>query len=113
VRVIYPERPRKVSTFEFMHGTVSSERPSEAIIARIAREILKLKQEGGEDCARRRPGNRPHRGRAGALAKMIREGYIDVLFAGNALATHDIESNLFGTSLGMDVRTGTLVTGGP
>ncbi len=44
---------------------------------------------------------------------MIREGYIDVLFAGgNALATHDIESNLFGTSLGMNVKTGTLVTGG-
>jgi len=43
---------------------------------------------------------------------MIRKGYIDVLFAGNALATHDIESNLFGTSLGMDIKTGTLVTGG-
>jgi lysine-ketoglutarate reductase/saccharopine dehydrogenase-like protein (TIGR00300 family) len=53
-----------------------------------------------------------HTGAADALAKMIREGYIDVLFAGNALATHDIESNLFGTSLGMDVKTGTLITGG-
>ncbi len=28
-------------------------------------------------------------------------GYIDVLFAGNALATHDIEQALFGTSLGV------------
>ncbi|MDD3373742.1 MAG: TIGR00300 family protein, partial [Methanoculleus bourgensis] len=111
VRVIYPERPRKVSTFEFMHGTVSSERPSEAIIARIAREILKLKQEGEKIALVGGPAI-VHTGAAGALAKMIREGYIDVLFAGNALATHDIESNLFGTSLGMDVRTGTLVTGG-
>ncbi|NMA88990.1 MAG: TIGR00300 family protein, partial [Methanoculleus bourgensis] len=111
VRVIYPERPRKVSTFEFMHGTVSSERPSEEIIARIAREILKLKQEGEKIALVGGPAI-VHTGAAGALAKMIREGYIDVLFAGNALATHDIESNLFGTSLGMDVRTGTLVTGG-
>ncbi|NLM29726.1 MAG: TIGR00300 family protein [Methanomicrobiales archaeon] len=111
VRVIYPERPRKVSTFEFMHGTVSSERPSEAIIARIAREILRLK-EAGEKIALVGGPAIVHTGAAGALADMIREGYIDVLFAGNALATHDIESNLYGTSLGMDIRTGTLVTGG-
>ncbi|WP_292492332.1 TIGR00300 family protein [Methanoculleus sp. 10] len=111
VRVIYPERPRKVSTFEFMHGTVSSERPSEAIIAKIAREILAMKDEGGKIALVGGPAI-VHTGAAGALAAMIRKGYIDVLFAGNALATHDIESNLFGTSLGMDVRTGTLITGG-
>jgi len=111
VRVVYPERPRKVSTFEFMHGTVSSERPSEAIIAKIAREVLAMKEEGGKIALVGGPAI-VHTGAAGALAAMIRKGYIDVLFAGNALATHDIESNLFGTSLGMDVRTGTLVTGG-
>ncbi|HOI14297.1 MAG TPA: TIGR00300 family protein [Methanoculleus sp.] len=111
VRVVYPERPRKVSTFEFMHGTVSSERPSEAIIAKIAREILKSKKKGEKIALVGGPAI-VHTGAADALAKMIREGYIDVLFAGNALATHDIESNLFGTSLGMDVKTGTLVTGG-
>ncbi|MCM2465907.1 TIGR00300 family protein [Methanoculleus oceani] len=111
VRVVYPERPRKVSTFEFMHGTVSSERPSEAIIAKIAREILKMKAQGEKIALVGGPAI-VHTGAADALAKMIREGYIDVLFAGNALATHDIESNLFGTSLGMDVKTGTLVTGG-
>jgi lysine-ketoglutarate reductase/saccharopine dehydrogenase-like protein (TIGR00300 family) len=43
---------------------------------------------------------------------MIRKGYIDVLFAGNALATHDIEYSLFGTSLGMDLSTGKPVMGG-
>ncbi len=43
---------------------------------------------------------------------MIRNGYIDVLFAGNALATHDIEYNLYGTSLGMDISTGNPVMGG-
>ena len=43
---------------------------------------------------------------------MFREGYIDILFAGNALATHDIEYNLFGTSLGMNIRSGELVSAG-
>jgi lysine-ketoglutarate reductase/saccharopine dehydrogenase-like protein (TIGR00300 family) len=111
VRVVFPERPRKASTFEFMHGTVSSERPSEAIIARIAREILRMKEKGEKIALVGGPAI-VHTGAAGALAKMIRDGYIDALFAGNALATHDIESNLFGTSLGMNVKTGTLITGG-
>ncbi len=43
---------------------------------------------------------------------MIRKGYINILFAGNALATHDIEYNLYGTSLGMDLSTGKPVMGG-
>jgi len=111
VRVVYPERPRKVSTFEFMHGTVSSERPSEAIIGKIAREILELKKRGEKIGLVGGPAI-VHTGAAAALARMIRAGYIDVLFAGNALATHDIESNLFGTSLGMDIKTGKLITGG-
>ncbi len=111
VRVVYPERPRKVSTFEFMHGKVSSERPSETIIAKLAREILDLKRKGGKIAIVGGPAI-IHTGAADSLAKMIREGYIDVLFAGNALATHDIEYNLFGTSLGMDLKSGTLVTGG-
>jgi lysine-ketoglutarate reductase/saccharopine dehydrogenase-like protein (TIGR00300 family) len=111
VRVVFPERPRKVSTFEFMHGTVSSERPIETIIAKIAREILKVKQKGAKIALVGGPAI-VHTGAAESLATIIREGYIDVLFAGNALATHDIEYNLFGTSLGMDIKTGTLVTGG-
>jgi lysine-ketoglutarate reductase/saccharopine dehydrogenase-like protein (TIGR00300 family) len=111
VSVSPPERPREVSTFEFMHGTVSPERPSETIIARIAREIIEVKKQGGKIAL----GGGPaiiHTGAAGALARIIRRGYIDVLFAGNALATHYIEFNLYGTSLGMDLSTGKPVTGG-
>ncbi|HPC55000.1 MAG TPA: TIGR00300 family protein [Methanolinea sp.] len=111
VRVSPPERPRNVSTFEFMHGTVSPERPSETIIARIAREIIEVKRRGGKIALVGGPAI-IHTGAAGALARIIRNGYIDVLFAGNALATHDIEYNLFGTSLGMDLSTGKPVTGG-
>ncbi len=111
VRVVPPERPRKVSTFEFMHGTVSSERPSETIIAQIAREMIALKKRGGKIGVVGGPAI-VHTGAAPALAEIIRNGYVDVLFAGNALATHDIEYNIFGTSLGMNLDTGTLVTGG-
>ncbi len=111
VRVNPPERPRHISTFEFMQGTVSPERPSETIIARIASEIIDLKKKGGKIGLVGGPAI-IHTGAAVALASIIRKGYIDVLFAGNALATHDIEYNLFGTSLGMGISTGKPVTGG-
>ncbi|HIJ06932.1 MAG: Uncharacterized protein XE11_0495 [Methanomicrobiales archaeon 53_19] len=111
VRVIYPERPRETGMFEFMHGQVSSERPSETIVRKIAEELLKVKAKGQMVALVGGPAI-VHTGAGDALATMIREGYIDILFSGNALATHDIESNLFGTSLGMNLKTGDLVTGG-
>jgi len=111
VRVSPPERPRHISTFEFMQGTVSPERPSETIIARIAAEIIDQKKKGGKIAVVGGPAI-IHTGAALSLASIIRKGYVDVLFAGNALATHDIEYNLFGTSLGMDLSTGKPVTGG-
>jgi len=111
VNVSYPERPRESSTFEFMHGTVSPERPSETLIAKIASEILDVRKKGGKIAIVGGPAI-IHTGADKALAEMIRKGYIDVLFAGNALATHDIEYNLYGTSLGMDISTGKPVMGG-
>jgi len=111
VSVNYPERPREESTFEFMHGTVSSERPSETLIARIAREILDVRNKGGKIAVVGGPAI-IHTGADKALAELIQKGYIDVLFAGNALPTHDIEYNLYGTSLGMDISTGKPVMGG-
>lgn len=111
VNVSYPERPRESSTFEFMHGTVSPERPSETLIAQIAREILEVRKNGGKIAVVGGPAI-IHTGADKALAEMIHKGYVDVLFAGNALAAHDIEYNLFGTSLGMDISTGKPVMGG-
>ena len=111
VNVSYPERPRESSTFEFMHGTVSPERPSETLIAKIAGEILEVRKQGGRIAIVGGPAI-IHTGADKALAEIIHQGYIDVLFAGNALATHDIEYNLFGTSLGMDISTGKPVMGG-
>lgn len=111
VRVVPPERSRKVNQFEFMQNTVSSERPSETIIKKIASEMKEIKENGGKIGIVGGPAI-IHTRAAPALAEIIRKGYIDVLFAGNALATHDIEYNLFGTSLGMNLDTGTLAVGG-
>jgi hypothetical protein len=77
----------------------------------VAAEILELKREGGKIALVGGPAI-IHTGAAPALAAIIRKGYIDILFAGNALAVHDIEYNLYGTSLGMDLCTGKPVTGG-
>lgn len=111
VRIVPPERPRERTNFEFMQGTVSPERPSEMLIARIATEILNIHRKGGKIALVGGPAI-IHTGADRALAEIIRKGYINVLFAGNALATHDIEYDLFGTSLGMDISTGKPVTGG-
>jgi lysine-ketoglutarate reductase/saccharopine dehydrogenase-like protein (TIGR00300 family) len=111
VKVHYPERPREQSNFEFMHGTVSSERPSVTLIAKIAREIIDVHKKGGKIILVGGPAI-IHTGAGNVVAAMVQKGYINVLFAGNALATHDIEHNIFGTSLGMDISTGKPVMGG-
>ena len=47
-----------------------------------------------------------------AMVSLIENGYVDLLFAGNALATHDIEASIYGTSLGVDLSEGRGVTHG-
>lgn len=112
IRVIPPERPRgSMGIFEFMSSKTSPEKPTRSLIRSIAREIHKTKKEGGKIVVVAGPAV-VHTGAAPALAKMIRDGYVDVLLAGNALAVHDIEYALFGTSLGMDIETGKPAPGG-
>ncbi|MCS7121383.1 MAG: TIGR00300 family protein [Archaeoglobaceae archaeon] len=111
VKVIPPERPRKSTYFEFMGGKVSSERPNEKILEDIAEDIVEIKSRGGKIAVVAGPAVN-HTAARDALAAMIRDGYIDVLLSGNALAVHDIEMALFGTSLGMDVKTGRPMPGG-
>ncbi|MCK9312506.1 MAG: TIGR00300 family protein [Methanocorpusculum sp.] len=111
VRVDFPERPREIGVFEFMGGDVSSERPSKTLIRQIAKELLGVKATGKKVALVGGPAI-IHTGASESVAAMIREGYIDVLFTGNALATHDLEYSLYGTSLGMDLKTGELVSGG-
>ena len=111
IRVEPPERPRGYTIFEFMGSRVSSEKPAEPLIRQIADAILEVKRAGKKVLAVVGPAV-VHTSAAPALARMIREGYIDVLYAGNALAVHDIEAQLFGTSLGVDIKTGRPAEGG-
>ncbi|WP_414468396.1 TIGR00300 family protein [Methanobacterium sp. ACI-7] len=112
IKVIPPERPRgKKGVFEFMSSEASSEKPVRSIIEKIASEIKEIKKRGGKIAIVAGPAI-IHTGSAPLLARMIREGIIDVLFAGNALATHDIENALYGTSLGVCTRHGEAVVRG-
>ncbi|SNZ18095.1 TIGR00300 family protein [Natronoarchaeum philippinense] len=105
IRVDPPERPRDgENTFGFMQGGVSSERPSESLIGEIADAIAETKADGGNVLAVCGPAV-VHSGGAGHLAELVREGYVDAISAGNGFAVHDIERDLYGTSLGMDVET--------
>ncbi len=104
IRVVPPERPRGHTIFEFMGGQVSSERPSQSLIRQIAEEIIEAKAGGGKLVIVAGPAV-IHTGGQQALAELVRNGYVDGLLAGNALAVHDIEYNLYGTSLGMDLNT--------
>ena len=112
VRVTPPHRSREEQqVFEFMNSDVSSEKPLMSLIHGIAEEMKEIKAKGGKIGIVGGPAI-VHTGSAKYLASLVREGYIDVIMAGNALATHDIESNLFGTSLGIEVETGKIVAHG-
>lgn len=40
-----------------------------------------------------------------AMEKLINDGFVNAIFAGNALATHDLEGSYLGTALGQDIYT--------
>ena len=109
VRVTPPHRSRdEQQVFEFMNSEVSSEKPLMNLINGIAKEMKEIKAKGGKIGIVGGPAI-VHTGSGKYLASLVKQGYIDVILAGNALATHDIESNLFGTSLGIEVETGRIV----
>ena len=111
VRVTAPERPRGTTPFEFMASEVSSEKPKSVLVAQVAARIRAAKDGGGRILAVCGPAV-IHTGAGPALARLVRGGWIDVLFAGNGFATHDLESNVLGTSLGVSVDEGTPSEGG-
>lgn len=101
----HEEEQRDDDEFRFMANEVSSERPKRRMILHAAEAMKRAHDEGKRVLFVGGPAI-IHSGSAPLLAKLIREGWIDVLFAGNALAAHDIESNMLGTSLGVDLTTG-------
>jgi len=105
IRVKPPERPRgREGAFGFMQGGVSSERPSESTIRQVGDAIAETKREGGDVLAVCGPAL-IHSGAREDLARLVREGYIDMLSIGNGFAVHDLERDLYGTSLGMDTES--------
>ena len=112
VRIIPQERPREgVDIFQFMSSSSSSERPTQQIARKVAHDLYNIKKDGGKIVVVCGPVL-IHSGAAEALARLIRMGYVNGLLAGNALAVHDIENALMGTSLGMHVIDGTLAIRG-
>lgn len=114
VRVENPGRESDTHGFGFMMSEVSSEKPKALSVTRVADSLRRARADrdaGGEP-----PRGKVlavcgpavvHTGAGPALARMIREGWVDLLFAGNGFATHDIESSVLGTSLGISLGEGT------
>ena len=105
VEVTAPSRPRGANPFEFMASEVSSEKPKGLLVQRVAERLRATRAAGGKVLVVVGPAV-VHTGAAPDLARLVREGWVAVLFAGNGFATHDIESSVLGTSLGVSVRDG-------
>src|SRR5205085_3671680 len=106
------ERPRhQAQVFAFMGSNVSSEKPAPRLIAEIATRMREVRAAGGKILIVGGPVL-IHTGTQPQLVWLIEHGYVQALFAGNGLATHDIESSLYGTSLGISLSDGIPVEGG-
>jgi lysine-ketoglutarate reductase/saccharopine dehydrogenase-like protein (TIGR00300 family) len=104
------DNPKK-EEFSFMGAGVSSERRVELVVEQIAWELRQVRDRGGKTVVSGGPviihtGGAPH------LAYLIREGYVQSLLGGNAIAVHDMEQSMMGTSLGVDLQRGISVKGG-
>jgi lysine-ketoglutarate reductase/saccharopine dehydrogenase-like protein (TIGR00300 family) len=109
VRVTPLERPvegRLPAGFHFMASSVSIEKPKGTLIKRVAAQMLQTRREGKKILLVAGPAV-VHTGSAHYVAALIREGFVQVLFGGNALGAHDVEYALYGTSLGVYVDRGT------
>ena len=105
IRVRPRDRGRGGEVFEFMSSQVSSEKPQGLIVSRVA-AAMRATRERGERILWVAGPAVVHTGAGPAVVRLIEAGYMDVLFAGNALATHDIEGALYGTSLGVNLSEG-------
>lgn len=111
VRVFPEQRAMNRQAFEFMNSPVSTEKPKGVAIRQTALELFRTRQEGGRTLLVGGPAI-VHTGSVEHVCWMIRNGYVNLLFAGNALATHDIEQALYGTSLGVRLDRGDIVEAG-
>ena len=108
IRVHPPAKPSDAASqaFEFMSSDVSSEKPKALLVDRVAQRMRAVREEGRRILWVAGPAV-VHTGSGPDLAALIRAGYVQAFFAGNGVAAHDIESNMFGTSLGVYLKQGT------
>ena len=111
VRVVPLERSRQMEIFSFMASEVSSEKPKKLLINQIAHEMKTVRKRRGRILVVAGPAI-IHTGAGVHLSRLIELGYVQVLFAGNALAAHDVEAALFGTSLGVNLESGLPIESG-
>ncbi len=112
IKVLPVERPRTPSpAFAFMGSAISPEKPKSVMVADIAERMRALRKEGKNILVVAGPAV-VHTGAGEYLARLIEMGYVQGLFAGNALAAHDIEWALYGTSLGISLDKGEPLEGG-
>jgi len=111
VRKTESREQRNTQEFSFMGSGVSSERRVELVVEQIAWELRQLRDQGGKVVVTAGPVV-IHTGGSQHLARLIREGYVQGLLGGNAIAVHDIEQSMMGTSLGVDMKRGVAVRGG-
>jgi lysine-ketoglutarate reductase/saccharopine dehydrogenase-like protein (TIGR00300 family) len=111
IRVTPEFKERDRHGFAFMSNDVSSERRVEGSVARIAAMMRDVKKSGGRIAVVAGPVV-VHTGGVEHFSDLIRLGFVDVVLAGNALAVHDIEYALSGTSLGIDLVVGAPVEQG-
>jgi lysine-ketoglutarate reductase/saccharopine dehydrogenase-like protein (TIGR00300 family) len=111
VRKTESREQRNTQEFSFMASGVSSERRVELVVEQIAWELRQLRDRGGKVVVTAGPVV-IHTGGSQHLARLIRDGYVQALLGGNAIAVHDIEQSLMGTSLGVDMTRGVPVRGG-
>ena len=111
IRVLPEFQERDRLGFAFMTGDVSTERRVEVSVSRVVGMMREVKAEGGRIVVVAGPVV-VHSGGGGYLSRLIRQGWVDGLLAGNALAVHDVEHAFFGTSLGVDLDVGVAVDEG-
>ncbi|MEA5572006.1 TIGR00300 family protein [Calothrix sp. UHCC 0171] len=111
IRKTESREKRNSEEFSFMSAGVSSERRVELVVEQVAWELRKIRDAGGKVVVSAGPVV-IHTGGGEHLSRLVREGYVQSLLGGNAIAVHDMEQSILGTSLGVDMKRGVAVRGG-
>ena len=111
IRIVPEFRERDRHGFAFMTNEISSERRVEVSIAKIAAMMREIRKDGGKIVFVMGPVA-VHTGGTAYFSEIVRKGFVSAVLSGNALAVHDIEHALFGTSLGVDLEAGSPVKEG-